>query len=257
MITAVISVMLMAGPALATKVTGKIVVTKEFRQALADAEKPPEQQRMTGYWNLPNGIIPVMPPRVDPSKDLGVVVFKEGAAPPAPDKLSTVKVRAAGLERNVIVARPKSTIRLRSVDPFEHELYSPELDSFRPERQAKNAFRPVDFPKEGVYHIRCKLMPHFNAAVVVTPATYVPEVDARGSFTLTDMEPGNYTIKVFHGDKWIHEQKFEIKEEKQKELKVEVKLTGPAPAKDAQKKGDGKDGGKADKGDKKKAKKGK
>jgi hypothetical protein len=254
-ISVLVSAMSIAGPALATKVSGKIVVTKEFREALSDASKSEESSRLEGYWNEPNGIIPVLPPRVDPSRDLGVVIFKEGAKPPGPNQLSTVKVRAGGMERSVIVTRPKSTIRLRSVDPFDHELYSPEIDSFRPERQAKNAFRPIEFPKEGIYHLRCKLMPHFNAYVVVTNATLVVEVDRKGDFTLEDVEPGKYTIKVFHGGKWVHEQKFEVEEDKKKkEVRVEVKLVPkkkPAKAdkkkKDAEGKQDGKGGEKQDK----------
>lgn len=254
-ITALVSAMSIASPALATKVTGKILVTKEFREALTEAKKGGESSRLEGYWNEPNGIIPVLPPRIDPSRDLGVVIFKEGAKPPGPNPLETVKVRAGGMDRSVIVTRPKSTIRLRSVDPFDHELYSPEIDSFRPERQAKNAFRPIEFPAEGVYHLRCKLMPHFNAFVLVTNATLVVEVDRKGSFTLEDVEPGNYTIKVFHGGKWVHEQKFEVEDnKKKKEVQVEVKLKGKAPAKSDKQKQDAKD--KQDgKGDKKQAEK--
>jgi hypothetical protein len=256
-ISAVAAVLLAATPALATKVVGKILVTKEFREALADPAESEDDQRLRGYWNEPNGMIPVQPPRVDPSRDLGVVVFKEGAKPPAPDKLATVKVRTGGLEKNVVVTRPKSTIRLRSIDPFDHELFSPELDSFRPERQAKNAFRPIEFPKEGVYHIRCKLMPHFNAYVLVTSATLVLEVDVKGNFTLDEVEPGSYTLKVFHGGKWVHEQKFEVSDEgKKKDVRLEVKLAGPAKKTEKKKddKGDQKPG-KADEAKAKKAKK--
>lgn len=256
-ITALMSAISAASPALATKVSGKVVVTSEFREGLSKAAKGDEGSRLEGYWNEPNGIIPVLPPRVDPSRDLGVVVFKEGAKPPGPDQLTTVKVRASGMERSVIVTRPKSTIRLRSVDPFDHELYSPELDSFRPERQAKNAFRPIDFPKEGVYHLRCKLMPHFNAYVVVTSATLVVEVDQKGNFTLEDVEPGKYTLKVFHGGKWVHEQAFEVEEDgKKKEVRLEVKLEPKKAAKPDEKKKGAEGGEKQDgKGDEKQAKK--
>lgn len=230
--------MLIATPAAAVKVVGKIVITREFRESLAETDGPAKDERLKGYWNEPNGLIPVQPPRVDASKDLGVVIFREGADPPGPDKLSTIEVRASGLERNVIVTRPKSTIRLRSVDPFDHELYSPDLDSFRPERQAKDAFRPIEFSREGVYHIRCKLMPHFNAYVLVTNATLIAKLDRRGNFTIEDAEPGKYVVKVFHRGKWIHEQGFEIKDEKkQKDVRLEIKLK-PLPKKAAE------DGGK-------------
>jgi len=243
-LTAVLSATLIATPALAAKLVGKIVVTNEFRESLGSSATTDDSSLQEGYWNEPNGVIPVEPPRVDPSRDLGVVIIKEGAEPPKPDELQTVKVRTGGLERNVIVTRPKSAIRLRSVDPFDHELYSPDLDSFRPERQAQNAFRPIEFPKEGVYHIRCRLMPHFNAFVVVTNATLVVDVDSKGKFTVDELEPGNYTLKVFHGGKWVHEQKFEVTDDKkQKEVQLEVKIEGKSSA-EAGKKGDAKKGDK-------------
>jgi hypothetical protein len=245
-ISVAVAAALIATPALAAKVIGKIIVTKEFREALAEAAPAPADERLEGYWNEPNGIIPVEPPRVDPSRDLAVVIIKEGAPAPGPNQLETVQIRTAGLERSVVVTRPKSTIRLRSSDPFDHELYSPELESFRPERQANGAFRPIEFPAEGVYHIRCKLMPHFNAYVLVTNATLVMSVDEKGNFTIDEAEPGNYTVKVFHGGEWVEEQKFEVKDDKKvKEVRVEVKLGGGKPgAADAPKQDDGKADGK-------------
>jgi len=209
----------------ATKVNGKIVVTQKLRESLADAES--RDPRTSGYWNEPNGLRQVDPPMVDPSKDLGVIIMKEGATAPAADEVTTVEVKAGSLARNVVVVRPGSRIKFLNVDPFDHSLYSPGMDGFGPEQQSRKAFRPIDFKAEGIHEIRCKLLTHFKGWVVVTPATMVLEVKESGEFTLEEMEPGKYTVKVFLAGRWFHEQSFEVTG-KEKEQLIEVKLDAPA-----------------------------
>ncbi|HUT78891.1 MAG TPA: hypothetical protein VM285_14435 [Polyangia bacterium] len=217
-------------PALATKVTGKIVVTPGFREALELAARKSEEGQASSYWNEPNGLLPVEPPRVNPAVDLGVVLFQEGAPAPAPDSVATVPVRAARLERSVVMVRPGSTLRFNNVDPFDHELYSPTVPAFEPERQAKGAFRPIEFKAEGTYEVRCKMMPHFLGWVVAVPATLVLELDKAGEFKLEDLAPGKYTIKVFHGGSWVHEESFVVEDKREQTL--EFKLTGGKAAPD-------------------------
>lgn len=233
----------------ATKLNGKIVVTKELREALADKESKARDPKLSGYWNEPNGVHQVAPPKVDPSSDLGIVIYREGAKAPEADKVKSVKVHTGSLEKNVVVIRPGTRIKFVSVDPYDHSLYSPELEAFGPEKQSRKAFRPIDFKDKGIYSVRCELLTNFEGWIVVSPATYVVEASSNGSFTMEDMEPGKYKIKVFLEGEWIHEQEFEIPE-KGKEAKVEVKLepttASKKPAgkdekkKDDEKKDDGK-----------------
>jgi plastocyanin len=217
-------------PALAAKVTGKVVVTKEFRESVERAAKAKQEGQQASYWNEPNGLLPVEPPRVDPSLDLGVVLFKEGAPAPGPDAVATVPVRAARLEKSVVVVRPGSSLRFNNVDPFDHELYSPTVETFKPERQAKGAFRPVEFKGEGVYEVRCQMMPHFLGWVVAVPATLVLELNKAGEFKLDELEPGKYTIKVFHGGAWVHEESFTVEDKREQAFEFKLKGDGTVPA---------------------------
>ena len=108
------------------------------------------------------------------------------------------------------------------------------MKSFPPERQSRNAFRPIDFPKEGVFEIHCKLFSHFKGWIVVTKSTDVLTVDTKGAFTLEEMEPGKYTIKVSHRGAWIHEKSFEIT--KEREIQVEINLTPKGKGKSTEEK---------------------
>ena len=222
---------LIAQSSWATKLSGKVIVTAKMRTELSKIERDKGESHREYYWNEPNGIIPVKPPVVDPSKDIAVVIFKEGASDPGPDELFTVKVHAGSLEQNVIVTRPGSTLRFLNVDPFDHELYSPKLIGFKPERQSNGAFRPIQFSQEGVFAVQCKLMPHFSGHVVVTKATYIAEVRKDGTFATGDLKPGNYTAKVFFDGKWIYKRSFKIEGEREMKLEIKLSSTGSAKAK--------------------------
>ena len=174
--------------AMAAKVTGKIVVSSELHKQAAAKKK--EAAKNTYYWNIENGILPVRSHRINPAKDLAVVVFNADANDTEPFKIKSIKVHAGAMERNVVVTRPGSTIRFRNVDPMDHELYCPDMTNFEPERQSKGSYRPIRFENEGIFEVRCKLVPHFIGYVVVKKGVQVIPVNGDGTFLLSDLKAG-------------------------------------------------------------------
>jgi plastocyanin len=218
----------------AAKVVGKITVTDDFRRALVDQDAKAPTAVKPGYWSEPNAVRDVEPPFVSPASDLGVVLIREGAPAPKPDEAVEVEVKAGGLAKNVVVVRPGTAVKFRSVDPFDHELYVPAFDDFKPEKQSRGAFRTIEFAREGVYEVRCRLMPHFHGWVVVTASTFVLPTEANGTFSMDGLAVGKYTLRIFFRGKWIHEQSFTIENERG-DFPVEVKIdkaqaAGSAPA---------------------------
>jgi hypothetical protein len=220
-------------PAQATKLVGKVVVTPEFRASLAKAESLKRDGNHDYYWKIPNGFVSELPPRVRLSSDISLLMFKEGADSPKPDALATVKVHVGSLEKQVIATRPGSTIKFRNVDPFDHELYSPQMPSFKPEHQSNGAFRPVEFPTEGVFEVKCKLVPDFSAYIVVTNATNIIPLARDGSISVENLDPGNYSVKVFHGGKWVHTQSIVI--DSNGTFNLQIKLLETTAANDGDK----------------------
>lgn len=218
---------------LAVGLSGKIIVTTKFLDSLEAAQKDQDNTAKAYYWNEPNGISPVRPPRVNPNEDLGVVLLRKGDSANTPEKLTTVKVRAGGLEPGVLITRPGSTVRFRSVDPFEHELYVSGMESFKPELQSKGQFRHIEFANEGIFEVRCKTMPHFRAYIVVVNAGQFVNVKPDGEFSSENLEPGEYELKVFHGGSWIHTQTVSIPEGSKKDVKVDVSLESGASSEQA------------------------
>lgn len=189
---------------------------------LDELRKQAEDPNTRGYWSEPNGVRPIAPVRFDFSSDIGVAIFKEGADEPKADPVLSLNVLTGSLEKNVVVIRPKSRVKFIMKSPYDHELFAPGKHDFKPQKQGNNSFRPIDFYSEGVFEVKCKLFPHFQGWVVATPATYVPDVNSSGSFSIEDMEEGKYTLKVFFKGKWIVEKKFEVSGKKQ-EVAVELK----------------------------------
>jgi len=224
----------LGGRAEAAKVVGKITVTAEFRHSLAGEESKAAGQIRSGYWNEPNSVRDVEPPYVVPSSDFGIALFPDGAIAGKPDDLTEVDVRAGGLDKNVVVVRPGTAVKFRSIDPFDHELYVESFDDFKPEKQSRGAFRTIEFAHEGIYEVRCRLVPHFRGWVVVTPAPYVLKADASGVFSQDGLPVGKYTLRIFFRGRWIAEQKFQIENERGDfpvEVKIDVpKAPGSAPA---------------------------
>ncbi len=217
-----------AGAADAGRVKGKIVLSSDYLEWLTDQEREAESARRASYWREPNGVLPTRPPAVQFDSDIAVVLRSDDGKPGQPNKVKTVKVRAGKLEPTVVVTHPGSTLRFKSVDPFEHELYSPGLDDFQPDRQTQGAFRPIDFAQEGTFEVRCRLMPSFVGYVVVTLAQVVAQVSADGSFSAENLEKGQYTIKVFHRGKWIATERVEVSENHRGTAFVEIAVKPPS-----------------------------
>ena len=216
--------LLMAVPAHATKISGKVSLNKEFVAALEKAEEAQSKGSKDFYWKLPNGLIPVRPPDVDLSSDIGVVLFRDDSAESQPDEVRKVEVETGQLRNTVIVTRPGSTLKFTNESPYVHELYSPEHPNFKPEAQSKGAFRPIEFKTEGIFEIRCKRMPHFLGYVVVTEGRTLP-IGSDGNFS-EEIEPGKYTIKVFYGGRWVHKKSFTAEGKRLESLNVTLKTLG-------------------------------
>ncbi|MCP4195552.1 MAG: hypothetical protein GY762_00230 [Proteobacteria bacterium] len=215
----------------AAGLTGKVVVSSKLQEEINKKKK--SESKNTYYWNLENGILPIRGERINLSRDIAVVLFDADATESKPDKLKSVKVHAGAMERNVVVTRPGSTIRFRNVDPMDHELYCADMPSFEPERQSNGSFRPIRFESEGIFEVRCKLVPHFKGYVVVTKGIQVIPVSGDGTFSLNNVSAGKYTLKVFFDGEWIHKQSFKVPDDRRREVNLQVKL---APAKPKAKK---------------------
>ncbi len=217
---------LLAHSAHATKFNAKVTASKEYLEALEEAESSRFSNNKDYYWKLPNSIIPVETASINFTTEAAAVIFKDDAEPSKPDEITNINVHAGKMEKTVIVARPGSTIKFTNISPFNQELYSPDLSSFKPEVQSTKAFRSIDFPSEGIFTIRSKTFPSFLAYVVITQGK---TLDIKSDGTITEeLDLGKYTLKIFHNGRWIHKESFTIDTGKIEPLNVTL-----SPSKDS------------------------
>jgi plastocyanin len=81
-------------------------------------------------------------------------------------------------------------------DNFEHNVFSPE-GKYNLGKWKKGS-KSYKFKRAGVYTQLCKLHPEMLGYVVVISNPYYGKTDKKGYFTIKNVPPGTYKLKVWH-----------------------------------------------------------
>jgi hypothetical protein len=92
-----------------------------------------------------------------------------------------------------------STVNFPNLDPFNHNVFSlSEPNGFdlglygRGETQSKRFARP------GLVRVYCNIHPRMSGFVVVRENAWFTQPGSDGRFTIPNVPPGGYTLKVWH-----------------------------------------------------------
>ena len=195
------------------------------------AYKPaaPQGERPAYNWELENGFKEVRPDRVDPRRELAVVLLGEGERPAGSDRLE-VTFAGGGLMPSTIAVRTGTTVLIRNDDEIAHELYALGLPGFSAEATSPRGRRSVNLTTEGRWPLRDKIVPHVRGHLhVLANLVATATADAEGSFAFKGVAPGKYVLKVLHGEHELASQEIELTTP---ELKLDpITLTAAADAK--------------------------
>ena len=136
------------------------------------------------------------------ASDIGTtVIWLEGAAAPAAQpKARDVITEEKEFRPHVAVVTAGSTVAFPNNDPFNHNVFSlsPEgafdLGLYARGQQAMS----FKFVKPGLVRVYCNIHPQMSAFVVVRDNPYFTQPGADGSFTITGVRPGTYTLNAWH-----------------------------------------------------------
>jgi hypothetical protein len=196
------SALLTRAPRADAQVAGKLLVA-----AYKPAQAPVKASSY--YWELENGVKEVRPDRVDARRELAVVLLGD-AAPPG-ELRADVTFSGGGLLPSTVVVRVGTTILIRNDDEIAHELFAEGLDGFSAEATSPRGRRSVNLKTAGHWPLRDRVITHVSGHLHVLPdLVAVATVDAAGDFTFSNVAPGKYTLKVFHGDKELSAQSVEL-----------------------------------------------
>jgi plastocyanin len=90
-----------------------------------------------------------------------------------------------------------TTVDFLNHDSVNHNVFSPDNESYNLGTWAKGETRSYTFKKPGVYAQLCSIHPEMEAFVVVLPNTLFATTDKAGNFKITNVPDGHYVLKVF------------------------------------------------------------
>src|SRR5512138_1024483 len=90
------------------------------------------------------------------------------------------------------------TVELLNNDAVEHDVFSPDHESFHLGKFRVEEQRTYTFRKPGAYSIRCDIHPGMLAWVFVTESGYAAPVDRKGRFVIENAPPGTYKLAVWN-----------------------------------------------------------
>lgn len=169
---------------------------------LRSAPAPEVPERRLYFWMQSNGALATRDARPNPERDLAVVL----SGPTVPEAAQPVLVTVAGgtCQPGTVLVSPGTTVNVRNVDWFAHELFltapnnETPIEGAAPEPTAPNSQRAMQVRQAGTYLMRDRLNPLFRCWVVVGPGQgrhISPSAD--GSFRTSNVAEGEYTLKVY------------------------------------------------------------
>lgn len=93
-----------------------------------------------------------------------------------------------------------TTVKFFNSDPVLHNIFSPDAvaDKMNLGSWPKGQSRDFTFKKPGVAALLCNVHPEMSAYVVVVETPYFAVSAKDGSYTIKNVPPGKYTLKIWH-----------------------------------------------------------
>ena len=92
-----------------------------------------------------------------------------------------------------------TTVDFPNGDPRLHNVFSTSpARKFDLGMYGEGEVKSVLFETPGVVEVRCNVHPAMKGFVVVHPNPYLAVSDAQGGYTIADVPPGTYTLRVWH-----------------------------------------------------------
>src|SRR5690349_708217 len=132
----------------------------------------------------------------------GVVLWLEradGKAVPVQPKTAQMAQRKKHFVPPVLAVPVGSTVSFPNFDPIFHNAFSNfagqvfDVGLYPPKTDQK-----VRFQRPGIVRVFCNIHPTMSAIIAVLDTPYMAVSNADGSFRMDRVEPGKYTLHVFH-----------------------------------------------------------
>lgn len=103
-------------------------------------------------------------------------------------------------EPSVLAVRQNGAVRIRNSDPVYHNVFSlSKVKRFDVGRRPKGEYLDIKFDKSGVVDVFCDIHSSMRATIYVLPSTALTwkKVEGGEVFSLENIAPGNYQLKIY------------------------------------------------------------
>ncbi|MBW2733123.1 MAG: hypothetical protein JRH20_12085 [Deltaproteobacteria bacterium] len=188
---------------------------------LPKATERPSPYAIGVFWpNLRNTLLPPAPPLVDIRRDMVVAIEGSGLV----EKLghNPVLVMEDGrFSPPVLAIRPGTTVSFENRDWTLHLIEPTKGKLFKAQSLGPGDTFKHTFPAEGTFEVRCDVVPHMRAKILVSNKAQLSLVDNSGAYHFPDIPPGTYKLRVWYHGKWFHDQAITVRGRTTVNIKLE------------------------------------
>jgi plastocyanin len=186
----------------------KVQVTKD--QEVCGKEKDPQDLLVTADKKLVNAVV-----------SIGDIQKGKKIEAPA----ASLDQKGCEYKPHVVFVTPGNDLKILNSDGILHNIHTyskknPPVNIAQPKFKKEVSAK---FAQPEVVDVKCDAHGWMHGTIVVLDHPYYTATDDKGSFKLTDVPPGEYTVKVWHAK--LGEASEKVKVEAGKEAKVAFKLT--------------------------------
>ena len=215
-----VTVVVGVGPALAGDVTGKL--------GLPDAPPPPKVVYKGYLERVENASLAVKP--FDPTPYLVVVLEPTGGAEAPPPTGVTWDLLGESFARPIQPVRAGAEVTIRNKGKRVVTLAADGDPALIPAGPMNPTGTRSFTPKTaGMLTIGDAEIPHLRGRLLVLDSPYFALPDARGNFTIKDVPPGEYKVKVWYVDGadggWLDRPDDSVTQDKKGDATVNPKIT--------------------------------
>jgi plastocyanin len=100
----------------------------------------------------------------------------------------------------VLAITAGDTVKFLNHDGEDHNVYSPDGESFNLGTFRTEQTRSHTFDEPGVYRVKCSIHPEMLGWIFVGANRHAAVIDRKGRFTLADVPPGTWQLAVWNAN---------------------------------------------------------
>ena len=143
--------------------------------------------------------------KITAGKGISVVYVEAitGKTFPPPEKPLEMDQKSLLFQPHILIGQAGSTVEFLNSDKVAHNIFWPAISNNKKLGHNLGTWptgekRSFKFEAPGIVPLLCNVHPEMSGYVIVTPTPYYAESDAAGSFKISNIPDGAYTLTAWH-----------------------------------------------------------